>query len=146
MHLPVACSDCRNSPTWSWHRTVDPAVVCEAAGLPPAPLESVETEPAYYPGRPDWITVTAGGRSARMPVVDFRAAVSRGRPRGDQLLSTRWAALPRVEPEGLVVDGHGWGHGVGLCQYGAGGYARRGAGYRVILRRYYPGAELVQLL
>lgn len=141
----VVCSDCRHSPTWSWSRTLDPVQVCEAAGLEPAPLEHVETEPSFYPGRPEWITVTAGGKSARLPVVDFRAAVSRGKARDDRLLSTRWASLPRVEPEGLVVDGHGWGHGVGLCQYGAGGYARRGAGYRAILRRYYPGAELVQL-
>ena len=45
----------------------------------------------------------------------------------------------------LVLDGHGWGHGVGLCQYGAAGYASRGASYQLILRRYYVGATLVQL-
>lgn len=146
LHRQVPCVDCRHSPTWRWSRTLDPEVVCGAMGLPSAPLESVRTEPAYFPGRPEWITVTAGGLQSRIPVVDFRDRVSKGRTWKEQLLSTRWAALPHVEPEGLVVEGHGWGHGVGLCQYGASGYARRGAGYRVILRRYYPGAELVQLL
>jgi len=37
--------------------------------------------------------------------------------------------------------GEGYGHGVGMCQYGANGMARRGAGYREILARYYPGTD-----
>ena len=36
-----------------------------------------------------------------------------------------------------VVRGHGWGHGVGMSQYGAYGFARRGRGYRRILGHYY---------
>jgi stage II sporulation protein D len=40
----------------------------------------------------------------------------------------------------LVVDGHGWGHGVGLSQYGAYGYARQEAqDHRFILSHYYTG-------
>ena len=42
----------------------------------------------------------------------------------------------------LVVQGRGYGHGVGLCQYGAAGFAARGGSYRAILERYYPGATL----
>jgi len=38
--------------------------------------------------------------------------------------------------------GEGYGHGVGMCQFGANGMARRGAGFREILARYYPGTEL----
>ena len=146
LHKQVPCSDCQHSGSWSWTRTLDAEVVCEAAGLPVAPLESISLEPPYLPGRPEWITITAGGLESRIPAVNFRERVSRGQPRAKQLLSTRWAAPPRISPEALVVQGQGWGHGVGLCQYGANGYARRGAGYRIILRRYYPGADLVQLL
>jgi len=40
------------------------------------------------------------------------------------------------------ITGEGWGHGVGMCQYGANGMARRGSGFREILARYYPGAEV----
>ncbi len=141
----VVCADCRDSPTWSWTRSLDGAVVCAAVGLPEAPLEEVRTEPGLYPGRPDRVVVVAGGLEASVPAVDFRDRVSKGRPWDAQLLSTRWAAPPRVEEGRLVVEGHGWGHGVGLCQYGARGFARRGAGYRVILRRYYPDARLVEL-
>ena len=43
----------------------------------------------------------------------------------------------------LVVDGRGWGHGVGLSQYGAYGYAlREGRDYQFILGHYYTGTTL----
>ena len=58
------------------------------------------------------------------------------------MLSTNLAAPPRVLDGQLVVHGRGYGHGVGLCQYGAAGFAARGASYRAILERYYPGATL----
>jgi stage II sporulation protein D len=41
-----------------------------------------------------------------------------------------------------VVRGHGFGHGVGVSQYGAYGYALHGKGYRFILGHYYAGASL----
>src|SRR5262245_45157757 len=40
------------------------------------------------------------------------------------------------------VDGHGYGHGVGMSQYGAYGYARHGTGYEQILEHYYTGAKV----
>jgi stage II sporulation protein D len=42
----------------------------------------------------------------------------------------------------LVFNGHGWGHGVGLSQYGAYGYAQHGSSYAEILAHYYPGTTL----
>lgn len=41
-----------------------------------------------------------------------------------------------------VVHGHGFGHGVGMSQYGAYGYARHGFGYRSILAHYYQGTTI----
>ena len=43
------------------------------------------------------------------------------------------------------VSGRGWGHGVGMCQYGAQGMARLGKKYREILQYYYPSSEIVNL-
>jgi stage II sporulation protein D len=53
-------------------------------------------------------------------------------------------ALPAVAPAGTVflLDGRGWGHGVGMSQWGAEGYARHGYGYRQILGHYYPHTVL----
>jgi stage II sporulation protein D len=42
----------------------------------------------------------------------------------------------------LLVTGHGWGHGVGMSQWGAYGYARHGWTYRRILGHYYPGTKM----
>ena len=59
------------------------------------------------------------------------------------------SARPRVfTPPALqgtpqfLVSGHGWGHGVGMSQYGAYGYAQNGWTYDKILAHYYPGTEL----
>jgi stage II sporulation protein D len=42
----------------------------------------------------------------------------------------------------FLVDGRGWGHGIGMSQYGARGYAEAGWGYERILKHYYRGTEL----
>ncbi len=38
---------------------------------------------------------------------------------------------------GLALSGRGWGHGVGMCQWGARGMAKKGFAYKSILRHYY---------
>jgi len=42
----------------------------------------------------------------------------------------------------FLFSGHGWGHGVGMSQYGAYGYAQHGSTYQQILAHYYPGTTL----
>lgn len=44
-----------------------------------------------------------------------------------------------------VVTGHGFGHGVGMSQYGAYGYASHGKDYRFILGHYYSGTAVAEL-
>jgi stage II sporulation protein D len=44
----------------------------------------------------------------------------------------------------FVVEGRGWGHGVGMSQYGAFGFARHGWRYERILAHYYRGTELAR--
>ena len=44
--------------------------------------------------------------------------------------------------QGYMIEGRGYGHGVGLCQYGAESMARTGASNLEILARYYPGATV----
>jgi stage II sporulation protein D len=51
-----------------------------------------------------------------------------------------------VAPSGsgalFLISGHGWGHGVGMGQWGAEGYALQGYTYDAILAAYYPGTAL----
>jgi stage II sporulation protein D len=42
----------------------------------------------------------------------------------------------------FVISGHGWGHAVGMGQWGAYGYAQHGFTYDKILAHYYPGTVL----
>jgi stage II sporulation protein D len=42
----------------------------------------------------------------------------------------------------FLIDGQGWGHGVGMSQYGAQGFAQAGWRYQRILSYYYRGTQL----
>ncbi|MBI4387087.1 MAG: SpoIID/LytB domain-containing protein, partial [Elusimicrobia bacterium] len=44
--------------------------------------------------------------------------------------------------QSFTLYGGGWGHGVGMCQAGAGGRAEQGALHQGILSHYYPGTKL----
>ena len=48
----------------------------------------------------------------------------------------------RTEQRVVRVVGRGWGHGVGMSQWGAHGMAARGDGYEDILRHYYTDTEV----
>jgi stage II sporulation protein D len=58
--------------------------------------------------------------------------------------ATTVAALPSAStaPSTVVFTGHGWGHGLGMGQWGAYGYALHGWTYDKILAHYYSGATL----
>jgi stage II sporulation protein D len=54
----------------------------------------------------------------------------------------------RYDSTGKAVSysftGRGWGHGVGMCQYGAYGLAKMGVKYDAILKHYYTGIDLTR--
>ena len=52
------------------------------------------------------------------------------------------ASVPAGAAGSWTVRGHGYGHGVGLSQWGAYGFAKHGRGYREIVRHYYTGTEI----
>ncbi len=70
--------------------------------------------------------------------------------RGDDLRFIVGAAVVRstacrIDDKGLNVrfyNGRGYGHNVGMCQYGVQGMAREGKNFRDILKFYYPGVEI----
>ncbi|HWG55611.1 MAG TPA: SpoIID/LytB domain-containing protein [Gaiellaceae bacterium] len=51
-------------------------------------------------------------------------------------------AAPAAAGTLFVIDGRGWGHGIGMSQYGAKGYAENGWSHGRILAHYYRGTEL----
>lgn len=52
------------------------------------------------------------------------------------------ASAAPAPPTAFVLAGGGWGHGVGMSQWGAFGQAKAGRDYRTILAHYYPGTTL----
>jgi stage II sporulation protein D len=67
-------------------------------------------------------------------------------PGGSLLNSTYFTAQTKSDGRGgigaLVITGNGYGHGIGMCQWGAIGRARAGQDYRTILTTYYPGTTV----
>lgn len=59
--------------------------------------------------------------------IDFRSAL--------QLNSASFRFS--TEKDNLVITTRGYGHGVGMCQYGADGMAKAGKSYQEILKHYY---------
>jgi stage II sporulation protein D len=61
------------------------------------------------------------------------------------------AALALVVPASagastvFTLTGHGWGHGIGMSQYGALGYAEHGWGYKQIMDHYFTGTHIAPL-
>ena len=45
---------------------------------------------------------------------------------------------------GIQIAGKGWGHGVGLSQWGAKALAEQGWSYQRILEHYFPGTRITQ--
>ena len=67
-------------------------------------------------------------------------------PSGSLLNSTYFTAETSADGSGaignLVIRGGGYGHGIGMCQWGAIGRARAGQDYRTILTTYFPGTTV----
>ena len=92
-------------------------------------------------GRAEAIEVT-GARRRQLRGWDFKIIV--GRTLGWGVLKSSRFEVARAG-SAFVFRGTGFGHGLGLCQAGAHVSAGRGAGYRQILTRYFPGAGFGEL-
>src|SRR5881392_2959640 len=77
-----------------------------------------------------------------LAIVVLSAAIAAGPAAAASVCSGTCFAAPAGSGALLLFSGHGWGHGVGMSQYGAFGYAQHGADYRQILAHYYPGTTL----
>ncbi|KJS85462.1 MAG: hypothetical protein JM58_08460 [Peptococcaceae bacterium BICA1-8] len=51
----------------------------------------------------------------------------------------------RIDTNNITFTTRGYGHGVGMCQYGADGFAKQGKKYDHILKHFYQGVEIVKM-
>jgi stage II sporulation protein D len=139
----VACEPCRSMPPEPWSTTLTQGeleLVARDAALPGpvARLRALERDAA---GR--WLELELEGASgrARLPFEALRRRLGPERVRSALLISV-WPPPGDPISGGLALRGRGSGHGVGLCQRGARGYAERGWSAQQILEHYYPAARV----
>ncbi|OGU77037.1 MAG: hypothetical protein A2V93_12250 [Ignavibacteria bacterium RBG_16_34_14] len=61
------------------------------------------------------------------------------------ILKSIWFDITLDENKNVIITGKGYGHGVGLCQWGAIGQSRAGKNYKEILSHYFPGTKISYL-
>lgn len=134
----VECSFCRHSPHYTGEQDMDPASYAGAlrkeSGVLPVlgegniPLMEVVSRSGS--GRNTLLRIGSSGRLYRGEEIRHLLG----------LPSTyfRWQA----EGDRIIFYTRGYGHGVGLCQYGADGMASQGYSFPEILQFYYRGTEV----
>lgn len=146
---------CDPSPRFRWTKTLDRTVLTSA-------LERYLTQYVNVPGgrvgTPSGLEVDGKTPSGRVTALAVRT--DRGRflvrgndvrfvmrvPNGEILNSTYFSVRTERDAAGRLAratfEGGGYGHGIGMCQWGAIGRARAGLDFRGILSTYYPGTSL----
>jgi len=103
------------------------------------------------------VVVRGTGASKTLSVTDFRSSLNYWAPclepasypgysggiRLPQTIPSKWFAMSR-RGAAVALTGRGWGHGVGMVQWGAYGKALRGLRYAEILAAYYGGLRPVE--
>src|SRR5687768_3748867 len=145
---------CDPSPRFSWTQTWDKAAL---RAVLEKYLPTYTAAPKTGIGRITAITEQGRTASDRIRVLrittdggtyDLRGNDTRfvlRNPQGSILNSTYFRHVTTTdngEVSSLTVTGRGYGHGIGMCQWGAIGRARAGQDFRTILETYYQGARV----
>jgi stage II sporulation protein D len=131
-------NDCRESPAWRWEYRMGHAEgkrIAHALGVAAGDDLRVDVVGRTSTGRARQVRFSSGGAGRTLRASQVRQAAGYAR------VKSLWMEIEPVG-DGWRFTGNGYGHGVGLCQWGSNGMAQRGAGYREILARYYPMTRL----
>jgi stage II sporulation protein D len=128
----------------AWARDDNPA----AAGL--GRIDRVTVHERNRAGRPGRYEITdTRGRSVVIRAEALRLALNHRAEGFPRISRTTRVPSGDVEVtrvgETFTIRGRGFGHGVGMCQFGAQQRAAQGDPWRSILAHYYPGAEAEKL-
>ena len=134
----VYCGECEEAPYAHWSLPLDAGEIVGAVKTLYSSVDSVRSMGIHRrtrDGRVQTLFVETGEGRVLIDAGDFRKVMGYRR-----LPSTKFSL--GISSDGIVLTGEGYGHGVGLCQWGARGSALRGMDYKQILRKYYVGAEI----
>ncbi len=146
---------CAGSPRFRWSETWTAAqlVAVLRRTMPaerlPAPAAGQLRDLIVLGRGPSGRVATLGVVTSGTARVEGAAAIRRvlSPPAGGLLRSANFSVrisrgAGRIEQ--VTLSGQGFGHGVGMCQWGAIGRARAGQDHRAILASYFPGTELTR--
>lgn len=142
----AACPFCTESPSYRWQTEIAKTTLRErlaAGGVTVGAIQALvfeggDTANGWPPRRTQVRIVHTGGETV-LGANRFRLLAGAG-----QLKSVMFENVADTG-SGFAFAGRGFGHGVGLCQYGSQGMAREGYRFQQILGLYYPGAELTKV-
>lgn len=137
----VDCKYCLTSPSVKWEQSISLKKLesqLRSSGYQVSGLKDIKPGSRNKSGRlQDLTLVSAKGRSV-ISTVNFRKTIGY-----TVIKSTNFDV--RISGDEAQFVGAGYGHGVGLCQWGAKQRASDGFDYREILFYYYPGTRLEKL-
>ncbi len=134
----VSCPLDRASSMYQWRRTFSGEQIEAAVRKAGYPVNAVSTlTPIRWSeaGRLLSVRILSDMGEIILSAGDIRKGIG-----PSKLPSTRFEIIP-LEND-FEIRGMGWGHGVGLCQWGARAMADSGLPYHEILAYYYPGTVL----
>ncbi|HEY7649622.1 MAG TPA: SpoIID/LytB domain-containing protein [Methylomirabilota bacterium] len=132
---PVVCPFSAESPHFHWARDLDLTELSDLLrrqGVDVGKLTGLEVAERTPSLRVVAVTLRGTRGLARLRGNDFRRIAGY-----DVIKSTLFSVA--VDDQKARFAGRGYGHGVGLCQWGAKGMAEHGYTARQILAFYYPG-------
>jgi stage II sporulation protein D len=138
---PVVCPFSAGSPHYYWNLDLRLSEITEAlrrGGIDVGPIKRIEVAERTPSLRAANVLVTGTRGSTQVRGNEFRRLLGY-----DTFKSTLFAVA--VDGELARFAGRGYGHGVGMCQWGAKGMAERGHTARQILEFYYPGTSFGML-
>jgi len=123
----------------SFSRTEIGAALKKAAGKNIGPITAftrLRTGPTTH--RTTRLRLTGTDGTAEIAAADFRIAI------GPERMRSIWLTSVASAGGGTDMAGRGFGHGVGLCQWGANALAKEGKTAQEIVKHYYPKVQIVK--
>ena len=135
----VECKFCQRSPHYKWEAAVTPAVIKQKLAQQEMPVQEalgIRADKIDKTGRAHKLVIQSTWSEKVVDADAFRVWVD------PMHLKSNLITKIGFRDGAFVFKGRGWGHGVGMCQYGMKYLGELGYGYQDILGYYYPGAQI----
>ncbi len=149
---PVSCGYCQQSPSYRWTFSLDKRALEQkfassfTGAQHLASITFLDTNGAQIGNEPGGFRRVALVQIKRTDGTTFQVVANQFRLTvGAKDLKSMLFAQAADRGSTIEISGAGFGHGVGLCQWGSEGMAAAGFNHLQILGKYYSGAALTRI-